>query len=64
MNAMLLVKATILLLATLAAARALRRAPAGARHHFWTGAFAGLLVLPALAAFSFLLWQRRTGVRS
>jgi beta-lactamase regulating signal transducer with metallopeptidase domain len=50
MNAMLLLKATILLLATLAAARALRRAPAGARHHFWTGAFAGLLVLPVMTA--------------
>ena len=50
MTAMLLLKATILLLATLAAARVLRRAPAGARHHFWTGAFAGLLVLPVVAA--------------
>jgi beta-lactamase regulating signal transducer with metallopeptidase domain len=48
MNSMLLLKATILLLATLAAARILRRAPAGARHRFWTGVFAGLLALPAL----------------
>ena len=44
-----LVKATILLLLTLLGAAALRRASAGARHIVWTGALAGLVLLPVLS---------------
>jgi hypothetical protein len=49
MDAMLLVKATMLLAATLLAARLLRRAPAATRHRLWTLAFAAVLALPVLA---------------
>jgi beta-lactamase regulating signal transducer with metallopeptidase domain len=46
----LLFKASLLLSATLLAARLLRRAPASARHRLWTLAFAAILTLPLLAA--------------
>ena len=48
MDAMLLVKASLLLSATLLAARLLRRAPAASRHRLWTLAFAAVLALPLL----------------
>ena len=50
MDAVLVVKASIVLAATLAAARLLRRAPAVTRHRLWTLGFAGVLALPVLAA--------------
>lgn len=50
MDAMLLLKASLLLFATLLAARLLRRAPAASRHRFWTVAFAAVLALPLLAS--------------
>lgn len=50
MTIMLLFKVTVLLLATLVAAALLRRAPASARHRFWTGVFAALLAFPVLAS--------------
>jgi beta-lactamase regulating signal transducer with metallopeptidase domain len=43
-----LVKATVLLVAGLLAAAALRRAAAGARHLVWLATLTGVLVLPAL----------------
>ena len=49
--ALLLAKATLLLLSAAGAARALRRAPAGARHLIWLGVFGALLVVPALDAW-------------
>ena len=49
MDAMLLLKASLLLSVTLLAARLLRRAPAAARHRLWSLAFAALLALPLLA---------------
>lgn len=50
MDATLLLKATIVLAAALAAARLLARAPAAARHRYWSVLFALLLVLPLLGA--------------
>ena len=47
----LLAKITVLLVAALGVACALRRAPAGARHLVWLGALGGLLVVPALGAW-------------
>jgi beta-lactamase regulating signal transducer with metallopeptidase domain/HEAT repeat protein len=44
-----LLKATLLLVAALAATSLLRRASAGTRHLVWLGALAGILVLPALS---------------
>src|SRR5204863_5821159 len=50
MDAMLLVlKATLLLSATILAAHLRRRAPAVTRHQIWTLAFVALLALPVLA---------------
>jgi beta-lactamase regulating signal transducer with metallopeptidase domain len=49
MDVMLLLKASVLLAATLLAARLLRRAPAAARHRLWSLAFAAVLALPLLA---------------
>jgi hypothetical protein len=49
MGAMLLLKASLLLLTTLLAARVLRRAPAVSRHRLWTLAFVSVLALPILA---------------
>jgi beta-lactamase regulating signal transducer with metallopeptidase domain/predicted nucleic acid-binding Zn-ribbon protein len=49
MDALLLLKASLLLSATLLAARLLRRAPASSRHRLWTFAFAAVLALPLLA---------------
>src|SRR5215212_1242180 len=48
---LLLVKATILLLAALGVTIAMRRASAGARHLVWLVALGSLMVLPALAAW-------------
>jgi beta-lactamase regulating signal transducer with metallopeptidase domain len=48
MTALLLVKASLLLSATLVAVFLLRRAPAAVRHRLWTLAFAALLALPLL----------------
>ena len=48
MSALLLVKASLLLSATLLAVFLLRRAPAVIRHRLWTLAFAALLALPLL----------------
>jgi beta-lactamase regulating signal transducer with metallopeptidase domain/HEAT repeat protein len=48
---MLLVKATILLLAALGATLVMRRASAGARHLVWLVALGALMLLPALAAW-------------
>ena len=48
MSALLLVKASLLLSATLLAVFLLRRAPAVSRHRLWTLAFAALLALPLL----------------
>jgi beta-lactamase regulating signal transducer with metallopeptidase domain len=48
MSALLLVKASLLLSATLLAVFLLRRAPAVIRHRLWTMAFAALLALPLL----------------
>jgi beta-lactamase regulating signal transducer with metallopeptidase domain len=50
MDALLLLKASVLLAATLLTARLLRRAPAASRHRLWTVAFAAVLALPLLAA--------------
>jgi beta-lactamase regulating signal transducer with metallopeptidase domain/predicted nuclease with TOPRIM domain len=51
MEAMLLaLKATVLLSATLLAARVRRRAPAVTRHRLWSLAFAAVLALPPLAS--------------
>lgn len=47
--ALILAKASVLLLLALAAAHLLRRAPAILSHRLWTGLFAALLVLPCLA---------------
>jgi beta-lactamase regulating signal transducer with metallopeptidase domain/predicted nucleic acid-binding Zn-ribbon protein len=47
---MLLLKASLLLFATLLAARLLRRAPAASRHRLWTVAFAAVLALPLLSS--------------
>ncbi|HEX3273237.1 MAG TPA: HEAT repeat domain-containing protein [Gemmatimonadales bacterium] len=49
---LLLIKATCLLLAALAASRLLRRASAGSRHLVWLVALVGLLALPAVAAWA------------
>jgi beta-lactamase regulating signal transducer with metallopeptidase domain/predicted nucleic acid-binding Zn-ribbon protein len=49
MNAMLLLKASLLLSAALFAARLLRRGPASVRHGLWSVTFAALLALPVLA---------------
>lgn len=49
MDAMLVVKASLLLSLTLLAARLLRRGPAVARHRLWSLGFAALLALPLLA---------------
>jgi hypothetical protein len=49
MDALLLVKASVLLAVTLAAAYLMRRAPAVSRHRLWTLAFAAVLALPLLA---------------
>jgi beta-lactamase regulating signal transducer with metallopeptidase domain len=49
MDAVLVVKASIVLAATLAAAWLLRRAPAVTRHRLWTLGFAAVLALPILA---------------
>jgi beta-lactamase regulating signal transducer with metallopeptidase domain/predicted nucleic acid-binding Zn-ribbon protein len=49
MTALLLLKLTLLLLASLGVARLLRRAPASSRHRFWSGVFPALLALPFLA---------------
>ncbi len=48
----LLVKATVLLAAGLAAATALRRAPAGTRHLVWLATVAGVLALPLLVGIT------------
>jgi beta-lactamase regulating signal transducer with metallopeptidase domain/predicted nucleic acid-binding Zn-ribbon protein len=50
MDMMLLVKASVLLGAALAAARILRRAPAATRHGLWSVAFTALLALPFLTS--------------
>ena len=50
MDGLLLLKASVLLAATLLTARLLRRAPAASRHRLWTVAFAAVLALPLLAA--------------
>ena len=47
-----LIKATLLLVAALAATALLRRASAGTRHLVWLGALAGILVLPALSLWT------------
>jgi beta-lactamase regulating signal transducer with metallopeptidase domain/predicted nucleic acid-binding Zn-ribbon protein len=49
MDMMLLLKASVLLTAALAAAWLLRRSPAATRHALWSVAFAALLALPFLA---------------
>lgn len=49
MTALLLLKLTLLLLASLGVARLLRQAPASSRHRFWSGVFPALLALPFLA---------------
>src|SRR6266852_8717317 len=49
MDAMLLLKASLLLSATLLVARLLHSAPAVTRHRLWTFAFASVLALPVLA---------------
>jgi len=46
---LIVIKASLLLAAALLGARALRRAPAAARHALWSVTFAGLLALPLLA---------------
>jgi beta-lactamase regulating signal transducer with metallopeptidase domain len=48
MTALLLLKLTVLLVASLALARLLRQGPAVARHRFWSGVFVALLALPLL----------------
>ena len=48
----LLLKATCLLIAALAASLLLQRASAGSRHLVWLVALAGLLVLPAVSAWA------------
>lgn len=50
MDGILLLKASVLLSATLLAARLLRGAPAAMRHRLWSVAFAAALALPALGA--------------
>lgn len=49
MDAMLVLKASLLLAAVFVAGRCLRRAPAARRHGLWTAAFAALLALPILS---------------
>ena len=49
---LLLAKATIVLVAALGIARALRRAAAGARHLVWLATLAALLLVPALAMWA------------
>jgi beta-lactamase regulating signal transducer with metallopeptidase domain len=49
MDAMLLLRASVLLALALIATRLLRRAPAALRHHLWTLGFVALLALPPLA---------------
>jgi beta-lactamase regulating signal transducer with metallopeptidase domain/predicted nucleic acid-binding Zn-ribbon protein len=46
---LIVIKASLLLAAALLGARALRRAPAAARHALWSVTFAALLALPLLA---------------
>ena len=48
MTALLVLKLTVLLVASLALARLLRQGPAVARHRFWSGVFVALLALPLL----------------
>lgn len=48
MDALLLLKASLVLSIALIAARLLRRGPAAVRHGLWTITFAALLALPAL----------------
>ncbi len=50
--ALLLAKATLLLVAALGVTRALPRAPAGARHLVWLAALAALLLVPAIAPWA------------
>ncbi|MEP6917403.1 MAG: M56 family metallopeptidase, partial [Acidobacteriota bacterium] len=50
MDALLLVKASLLLSATLVAERLLRRSPAVTRHRLWSALFAAVLALPVLGA--------------
>ena len=50
--AILIIKATLLLLVALGASALLQRASAGARHLVWVAIVAALLVLPALTAWS------------
>jgi beta-lactamase regulating signal transducer with metallopeptidase domain len=50
MDALLLLKASMLLAGTLLAERLLRRAPAVTRHRLWSVVFAAVLALPLLAA--------------
>src|SRR5689334_978515 len=47
-----LAKATVLLIAALAVASVLRRAPAGARHLVWLAVLASMLVLPVVARWA------------
>jgi len=47
-----LAKATVLLIAALAVASVLRRAPAGARHLVWLAVLASVLVLPVVARWA------------
>ena len=49
MDATLLLKASVVLAASLAGARVLRRGPASLRHQYWTAAIAAVLLLPLLA---------------
>ena len=49
---LLLAKATLVLVAALAIARLLQRAPAGARHVVWLVTLGGLLLVPALALWA------------
>jgi HEAT repeat protein/beta-lactamase regulating signal transducer with metallopeptidase domain len=51
MLAVLLIKATLLLVVALGASALLQRASAGARHLVWVAVVAALLVLPALSAW-------------
>ena len=71
MDTMLLLKASVLLAATLLAARLLRRAPAAARHGLWSLAFAAVLALPLLTSALPALdvpvpagWEASSSVRS
>src|SRR6185437_14839795 len=47
-----LAKTTVLLIAALAVASVLRRAPAGARHLVWLAVLASVLVLPLVARWA------------